>query len=79
VRIHNQTGPGLIRSVLCPGLGTAIGRMDPQACAQQMYSAYRISHAGQSLAFDDLMAACRDHVDLVHGATRRGSAPKAEA
>jgi hypothetical protein len=53
--------------------------MDPQVCAQQMYSAYRVSHAGQPLGFDDLMAACRHHFDLVHGAARPGSVPKAEA
>ena len=67
LRHHNQTAAGSIQSVLCPGLGTAIGRMDPQVCAQQMYSAYRVSHAGQPLAPDDLMAASRNHFDLVHG------------
>jgi hypothetical protein len=45
--------------------------MDPQVCAQQMYTAYRVSHAGEPFVPDDLMAACRNHFDLVHGATRR--------
>jgi O-acetyl-ADP-ribose deacetylase (regulator of RNase III) len=27
-------------SVLCPGLGTATGRLEPEICAKQMYQAY---------------------------------------
>lgn len=30
-----------IDSMLCPGLGTAIGAMDPKVCAVQMYEAYK--------------------------------------
>jgi hypothetical protein len=35
----NRTAPRPIDTVLCPGLGTAIGRMHPHACARQMYHA----------------------------------------
>ena len=70
VRAHNQAAARPIRSVLCPGLGTAVGQMDPQVCAQQMHHAYRVSHAGQPFVPDDLMAASRNHVDLVKGAAR---------
>lgn len=30
-----------IHSVLCPGLGTAVGQMSPFACARQMFEAYQ--------------------------------------
>ncbi len=30
-----------INSILCPGLGTAIGEIKPFACAKQMYEAYK--------------------------------------
>jgi O-acetyl-ADP-ribose deacetylase (regulator of RNase III) len=41
VRQHNRTKPGTIRTVLCPGLCTAIGRMPPDVCARQMAAAYK--------------------------------------
>jgi O-acetyl-ADP-ribose deacetylase (regulator of RNase III) len=37
-----------IESILCPGLGTAIGRMPPERCARQMHAAYRTSHLGHT-------------------------------
>lgn len=37
VEKHNNTpGNEPIRSVLCPGLGTAVGRMPPERCAYQV-------------------------------------------
>ncbi len=47
VRQRNRSATSQIRSLLCPGLGTAIGRMSPQACALQMHYAYGTSHLGQ--------------------------------
>jgi O-acetyl-ADP-ribose deacetylase (regulator of RNase III) len=47
VRSHNASKERPIESVLCPGLGTAVGRMPPQACARQMHYAYGTSHLGQ--------------------------------
>jgi O-acetyl-ADP-ribose deacetylase (regulator of RNase III) len=40
VKLHNREAPMKIRSVLCPGLCTAIGRMSPDLCARQMAAAY---------------------------------------
>jgi O-acetyl-ADP-ribose deacetylase (regulator of RNase III) len=37
----NRGQPTPIRSVLCPGLGTAVGKMPPRRCARQMLAAYR--------------------------------------
>jgi O-acetyl-ADP-ribose deacetylase (regulator of RNase III) len=70
VRAHNETASHPIRSVLCPGLGTAVGRMAPESCARQMYYAYRTTHAGLPFLPADLMEACRNQFDLV-GRTSR--------
>jgi O-acetyl-ADP-ribose deacetylase (regulator of RNase III) len=40
VRRHNDRFPGAIRSVLCPGLGTATGDMPVEICVKQMRAAY---------------------------------------
>lgn len=37
---HNESRDDPIRSVLCPGLGTAVGRMPVQRCARQMRAAW---------------------------------------
>ena len=39
-----------IKTVLCPGLGTAVGRMSDDRCAVQMYAAYEVVVLGQTLA-----------------------------
>ena len=47
-RRHNASGVGpTIETVLCPGLGTAVGRMAPEVCARQMHYAYGTSHLRQ--------------------------------
>ncbi len=33
---HNASGAQPIRSLVCPGLGTGVGQMDPRRCAAQM-------------------------------------------
>lgn len=38
---HNKTGKARIEKVLCPGMGTATGRMPPKEAARQMSLAYR--------------------------------------
>lgn len=43
-----------IDSVLCPGLGTGIGKMPSLICAQQMYLAYRLIMQGDTLEFLEL-------------------------
>jgi O-acetyl-ADP-ribose deacetylase (regulator of RNase III) len=40
VRDFNETGGSEIKSILCPGLGTATGGMPPRVCAVQMKKAY---------------------------------------
>jgi O-acetyl-ADP-ribose deacetylase (regulator of RNase III) len=37
---HNRASQQPIRTVLCPGLGTAVGRMPPERCARQMREAW---------------------------------------
>ena len=39
---HNKRSEGPINSVLCSGLGTAIGGLSPEVCAKQMAAAYLI-------------------------------------
>jgi O-acetyl-ADP-ribose deacetylase (regulator of RNase III) len=40
VLAHNAAGRPAIRSVLCPGLATAVGHMPPARCARQMRLAW---------------------------------------
>jgi O-acetyl-ADP-ribose deacetylase (regulator of RNase III) len=41
VKLHNREAAGAtIRTVLCPGLCTAVGRMPPDLCARQMAAAF---------------------------------------
>lgn len=45
---HNAASPGRpVRSLLCPGLCTAVGRMPPERAARQMRQAWDIVIAGQ--------------------------------
>jgi O-acetyl-ADP-ribose deacetylase (regulator of RNase III) len=57
-RTYNRAARRPIATILSPGLGTAVGRMHPQACARQMYHAYRTCHLGQPVPPADLMEAC---------------------
>jgi O-acetyl-ADP-ribose deacetylase (regulator of RNase III) len=57
---HNRTQEkpeDRIFSILCPGLGTMIGKMPVMVCAQQMYLAYRLIMRGDKLEFMDLSSA----------------------
>lgn len=38
----NSANKKAITHVLCPGLGTGIGKMSPEVCAKQMYHAYDV-------------------------------------
>ena len=50
VRNHNRGGPDVpIRSLLCPGLATFYGCMDPRRSARQMLHAYRLVIRGEPL------------------------------
>jgi hypothetical protein len=48
VKLHNIETESPIVSLLCPGLGTAVGKMAPGVCARQMHYAYVASHLGQT-------------------------------
>jgi O-acetyl-ADP-ribose deacetylase (regulator of RNase III) len=49
VKQHNAVDNRSIRSLLCPGLCTAIGRMSPDLAARQMAAAYRVCVLGESI------------------------------
>ena len=50
VRNHNRATPEIpIASLLCPGLATFYGCMDPRRSARQMFHAYRIAVRGEAL------------------------------
>jgi O-acetyl-ADP-ribose deacetylase (regulator of RNase III) len=46
---HNASSDSRIEAVLCPGLGTAIGRMPAGQAAKQMAAAYRTCVLGQHI------------------------------
>jgi O-acetyl-ADP-ribose deacetylase (regulator of RNase III) len=65
---HNKKGDiPVINSILCPGLGTAVGRMDPKACAIQMCYAYKMIMKGEKISFDDLTQGWNAHEFLRRG------------
>lgn len=68
VKHHNLSCPDqLIRSVLCPGLGTAVGRMPVLRCAIQMRVAYEAVIFGNVEAINQpqgLSDCCSHHVFL---------------
>jgi O-acetyl-ADP-ribose deacetylase (regulator of RNase III) len=64
-RAYNRTARRPIESILSPGLGTAVGRMHPQACARQMYHAYRTCHLGRTPSPADLMDAGRMQLEMI--------------
>jgi len=49
IKQHNRERPGTIRTVLCPGLCTAIGRMPPELAARQMAAAFEVCILNQTL------------------------------
>jgi O-acetyl-ADP-ribose deacetylase (regulator of RNase III) len=49
VKHHNASSDSPILSVLCPGLGTAIGRMPAGQAAKQMAAAFRTCVLGQRI------------------------------
>lgn len=61
VKDHNAVHPHKIESLLCPGLGTAVGRMPVDRAAEQMALAYRLVIEGQPWAPQSLRAAIEDH------------------
>lgn len=64
-RAYNRTARRPIETILSPGLGTAVGRMHPQACARQMHHAYRTCHLGQKTPPADLVEAGRMQLHMI--------------
>lgn len=62
----NRDHPGMITSVLCPGLGTATGGMAPELCAKQMHAAYLQVLGGQPWQARSLEEAMREQFRLLH-------------
>lgn len=56
-----------IKTILCPGLGTAVGQMDFRLAAHQMLVAYQVCEEGRTLDFSDLIFAWSWHDVLAKG------------
>lgn len=61
----NRSQPGNIRSIACPGLGTAVGNMAPDICAIQMRAAWENIIRGNIYRYTDLAQALQDEVKLM--------------
>ncbi len=67
VKKHNcNRAVGRIETVLCPGLGTAVGQMPYNVCAKQMFFAYLTCVKGTPQQVNEL----HDAVKLHYGLTR---------
>jgi O-acetyl-ADP-ribose deacetylase (regulator of RNase III) len=64
-RDNNRAASKPIASILCPGLGTATGRISPASCARQMHYAYAAVHLGRPRIPDTLADAIDAHRRLV--------------
>ena len=64
-RIHNRSGRPPIRTILCPGLGTAVGRMPVARCAHQMRVAWDRVLGNAPFAPTTLRTAAQDEADLL--------------
>ncbi len=62
---HNQRGAPPIRSILCPGLGTAVGRMPVERCARQMRAAWDRVLGGKPFTPATIRAASMDEEALL--------------
>jgi O-acetyl-ADP-ribose deacetylase (regulator of RNase III) len=71
VRDHNRAAPDIpIQSLLCPGLATFYGCMDPRRSARQMLHAYRVVVRGEPL-HDKAPDVLRHHRDMTQDDQRR--------
>ena len=69
VKAHNSLNEEKlhINSILCPGLGTAVGRMPHDICALQMLFAYKVVMKNTPAIVDDLTEAWNSHYILAKG------------
>ena len=55
IKNHNQKNSTKIESIVCPGLGTGIGSLDPRKCAAQMKVAFSyLSKPPKIPSFDEI-------------------------
>jgi O-acetyl-ADP-ribose deacetylase (regulator of RNase III) len=62
---HNAHGRPAIRSVLCPGLGTAVGQMPVDRCARQMRAAWDRVLGDRPARFRSPRAIADDEAELL--------------
>lgn len=60
-----------IKSILCPGLGTAVGEMQSDVCAVQMYEAYKTYDKPRF--YDVLGVAHKKHYAMLNADTYKGA------
>jgi O-acetyl-ADP-ribose deacetylase (regulator of RNase III) len=65
VLAHNAAGRSPIKRVLCPGLGTAVGRMPVARCARQMRAAWDRVLGGKAAMPRSLRSAADDEIELL--------------
>jgi O-acetyl-ADP-ribose deacetylase (regulator of RNase III) len=65
VEQFNAAGHGPIRSILCPGLCTAVGRMPFRRAARQMRHAHDVCLGGKANTPASLTPAVREHASLL--------------
>lgn len=67
VRQANRRQPGMIRSVLCPGMCTFFGHMSPAKSARQMRFAHRLVVEGDASLLDTAGKIIHTHRELAEG------------
>ncbi|RJP71708.1 MAG: Appr-1-p processing protein [Candidatus Abyssobacteria bacterium SURF_17] len=65
IRRFNKAHPNAIKSVVIPGLGTAVGKMPADRCARQMRAAYDNIVGGHIYHFNSLREARREERKLL--------------
>ena len=67
VREANRRRPGMIRSILCPGMCTFYGHMSPEKSARQMRFAHRLVVAGDTSVHDHAGKILHAHQEMAAG------------
>ncbi|MFT7643991.1 MAG: hypothetical protein ACI9G1_005757, partial [Pirellulaceae bacterium] len=65
VKKVNSRQPDTISSIICPGLATATGQMDPMVCAKQMHAAWLQEVEGQAWNVTDTNEIISEHYRLL--------------
>jgi O-acetyl-ADP-ribose deacetylase (regulator of RNase III) len=67
VREANRRRPGMIRSILCPGMCTFFGHMSPEKAARQMRFAHQLVAEGDATLLDRAGKILQTHQELAAG------------